>query len=106
MTRQHTNESVLRIALQHADTRKTTIPVGFNYETFSALTIVCLLTAPIVTISRAADSAKPAVGPTKENALQPEKELARATRTNDADAFCRLLELGFRTRDRAGVYQL
>src|SRR5271170_1522517 len=31
-------------------------------------------------------------GPTKENALEAEKELGQALRTNDADAFCRLLD--------------
>lgn len=31
-------------------------------------------------------------GPTKENALAAEKELAQAMRTNDADGFCRLLD--------------
>jgi hypothetical protein len=31
-------------------------------------------------------------GPTKENALEAEKKLGQALRTNDADAFCRLLD--------------
>jgi ketosteroid isomerase-like protein len=31
-------------------------------------------------------------GPTKENALEAEKELGEAMRTNDADGFCRLLD--------------
>ena len=31
-------------------------------------------------------------GPTKENALEAEKELAQAMRTNDADGVCRLLD--------------
>jgi len=31
-------------------------------------------------------------GPTKENALQAEKELGQAMRTNDADGFCSLLD--------------
>ena len=31
-------------------------------------------------------------GPTKENALAAEKELAQAMRTNDANEFCRLLD--------------
>ena len=31
-------------------------------------------------------------GPTKENALEAEKELGQAMRTNDADGFCRLLD--------------
>jgi hypothetical protein len=30
-------------------------------------------------------------GPTKENALEAEKELGQAMRTNDADGFCRLV---------------
>jgi hypothetical protein len=31
-------------------------------------------------------------GPTKENALEAEKERGQAMRTNDADGFCRLLD--------------
>jgi ketosteroid isomerase-like protein len=31
-------------------------------------------------------------GPTKENALDAEKELSQAMRTNDAEGFCRLLD--------------
>ena len=31
-------------------------------------------------------------GPTQENALEAEKELGQAMRTNDADGFCRLLD--------------
>jgi len=31
-------------------------------------------------------------GPTKENALEAEKELGQAMRANDADGFCRLLD--------------
>jgi ketosteroid isomerase-like protein len=37
-------------------------------------------------------SAMAAVGPTKENALASEKELAQAMRTNNADGVCRLLD--------------
>ena len=37
-------------------------------------------------------SATAALGPTKENALDAEKELAEAMRTNDADGVCRLLD--------------
>ena len=37
-------------------------------------------------------TARAAAGPTKENALAAEKELAQAMRTNDADEFCRLLD--------------
>jgi ketosteroid isomerase-like protein len=37
-------------------------------------------------------SAMAAIGPTKENALEAEKELAQAMRTNDADGVCRLLD--------------
>ena len=36
-------------------------------------------------------TARAAAGPTKENALVAEKELAQAMRTNDAAEFCRLL---------------
>ena len=54
--------------------------------------VVGLLIAPAVKISSAAGSAKPAAGPTKENALEAAKELAQAMRTNDADAYCRLLD--------------
>jgi hypothetical protein len=31
-------------------------------------------------------------GPTKENALETEKELGQAMRTNEADGFCRLVD--------------
>ena len=31
-------------------------------------------------------------GPTKENALEAEKELGQAIGTNDADGFCRLVD--------------
>jgi ketosteroid isomerase-like protein len=37
-------------------------------------------------------SATAALGPTKENALDAEKQLAQAMRTNDADGVCRLLD--------------
>jgi ketosteroid isomerase-like protein len=39
-----------------------------------------------------AHTARAAAGPTKENALEAEKELGQAMRTNDADGFCRLLD--------------
>ena len=49
-------------------------------------------------------------GPTKENALMAERELAQAMRTNDADAVCRLLDPDWtvvdgigRLNDRASV---
>lgn len=41
----------------------------------------------------AVSSAKPAAGPTRESALEAEKELGEAMRTNDPDALCRLLDL-------------
>jgi hypothetical protein len=56
------------------------------------LITLCLLIAPVVKISSAAGSAKPAAGPTQENALDFAKELAQAMRTNDPDGFCRLLD--------------
>jgi ketosteroid isomerase-like protein len=40
--------------------------------------------------------------PTKENALEAEKELGRAMRTNDADAFCRLLDPDWAVADGIG----
>jgi ketosteroid isomerase-like protein len=42
-----------------------------------------------------AHPARAAAGPTKENALEAEKELGEAMRTNDADGFCRLLGPGW-----------
>ena len=54
--------------------------------------VVGLLISPGVKISSAAGSANHAAGPTKENALEAAKELAQAMRTNDADAYCRLLD--------------
>jgi len=41
-------------------------------------------------------------GPTKENALEAEKELAQAMRTNDADGVCRLLDLDWAVVDGIG----
>ena len=58
----------------------------------AVLIVVGLLIGPGLKISSAAGSAKPVAGPTKENALETAKELAQAMRTNDADAFCRLLD--------------
>lgn len=56
------------------------------------LIVAGLLIAAIVTVSNGAGSAKPAAGPTKENALEAARELAQAMRTNDPDGFCRLLD--------------
>jgi ketosteroid isomerase-like protein len=41
-------------------------------------------------------------GPTKENALAAEKQLAQAMRTNDADRFCRLLDPDWTVVDGIG----
>jgi ketosteroid isomerase-like protein len=41
-------------------------------------------------------------GPTKENALEAEKELAHAMRTNDASGFCRLLDTDWTVVDGIG----
>jgi ketosteroid isomerase-like protein len=41
-------------------------------------------------------------GPTKENALGAEKELAQAMRTNDADRLCRLLDSDWAVVDGIG----
>jgi ketosteroid isomerase-like protein len=54
--------------------------------------VVGSLIAPTVVISRAAGGAKPAAGPTRENALEAAKQFAQAMRTNDADAVCRSLD--------------
>lgn len=56
------------------------------------LAVVGLIIVPVLAVSSAAGSAKPAAGPTQENALEFAKELAQAMRTNDADGFCRLLD--------------
>jgi Domain of unknown function (DUF4440) len=56
------------------------------------LILVGFLAATLVKVSAAAASANPEAGPTKENALLAAKELAQAMRTNDAEAFCRLLD--------------
>jgi ketosteroid isomerase-like protein len=49
-----------------------------------------------------AHTARAAAGPTKENALEAEKELAQAMRTNDADRFCRLLDPDWAVVDGIG----
>jgi len=49
-----------------------------------------------------AHTARAAAGPTKENALAVEKELAQAMRTNDADGFCRLLDPDWAVVDGIG----
>ena len=54
------------------------------------LSIVGLLIALMV-ISKAAGAAKPAAGPTAENALAAEQEIARAMANNDPDGITRLL---------------
>ena len=54
----------------------------------SMVIVVGLLIAPAVKISSTAGSAERGAGPTQENAL----EAAKAMRTNDADAYCRLLD--------------
>jgi len=59
------------------------------------LIIGLLLIGPTGTFMahKAKAAARPANdGPTKENALEAEKELGQAMRTNDADGFCRLLD--------------
>lgn len=53
--------------------------------------IALLLIAP-AEICRAGDNAKPAAGPTTENALEAEQEIAQALLANDADAVKRLLD--------------
>jgi ketosteroid isomerase-like protein len=65
---------------------------GVNMKRLAMLIAMGLLIASAVKISSAAGSLKPATGPTKENALEAAEELAQAMRTNDADAFCRLLD--------------
>jgi ketosteroid isomerase-like protein len=55
--------------------------------------ILLIASAGIFTAHTARAAAGPAnKGPTKENALAAEKELAQAMRTNDAEGFCRLLD--------------
>ena len=49
-----------------------------------------------------ANTARAATGPTKENALEAEEELAQAMRTNDADGFCRLLDPDWAVVDGIG----
>jgi ketosteroid isomerase-like protein len=56
----------------------------------SIVITVSLLIAPLA-ISAAAESAKPAVGPSEESALATVLEMARAMRENDADGIARLL---------------
>jgi hypothetical protein len=56
-----------------------------------------------------AHSAKAALGsnndgPTKENALDAEKELAQALRTNDGDMFCRLVDPDWAVADGNGGF--
>ena len=54
--------------------------------------IAGLLIVPNVARSNSAGGVKPAGGPTEESALEAARALAQAMRTNDADAFCRLLD--------------
>ncbi len=61
-------------------------------KSLAMLIVLGLLLGPVVKISRAAGATNPAEGPTEENALEAEKELGQAMRTNDADGFCRLLD--------------
>jgi ketosteroid isomerase-like protein len=52
-----------------------------------------IASAGMFTVHPARAAARPANnGPTKENALAAEKELAQAMRANDADGVCRLLD--------------
>lgn len=53
--------------------------------------VVCMLVEP-ASISRAAGHAKHATGPTAENALAADEDLARAIQDNDAGAILRLLD--------------
>jgi ketosteroid isomerase-like protein len=56
-----------------------------------AICIVCLLITPVA-IFRAVGQVRPAAGPTAENALAADEELARAIRNNDAEAILRMLD--------------
>jgi len=58
----------------------------------AVLVLAGWLVVPAVKMSAAAGSGKPAASPTRENALATAEDLARAMRTNDADAFCSLLD--------------
>ena len=57
----------------------------------SMLGLVLGLMVSLLITSVAISEAKPAVGPTAENALAAEQEIARAMANNDADAITRLL---------------
>jgi ketosteroid isomerase-like protein len=57
----------------------------------SAVTFVVVLLIATVEMSWAAGSTNSAAGPTEENALAAEQEVARALLANDADAVGRLL---------------
>jgi ketosteroid isomerase-like protein len=61
-------------------------------QRFAMFMVMGLFMARIMTIAAAAGATNPAAGPTAENALEAEKELGQAMRTNDADGFCRLLD--------------
>jgi ketosteroid isomerase-like protein len=54
------------------------------------LITACFLITPVA-VSRAADAARPAAGPSAANALVAEQEVAQALLANDADAVGRLL---------------
>jgi ketosteroid isomerase-like protein len=57
----------------------------------SALVLVIGLVASLIIAAVAKSEAKPAAGPTAENALAAEQEIARAMRDNDADGIVRFL---------------
>jgi ketosteroid isomerase-like protein len=65
--------------------------------------LLLIATAAMFMVPAAQAATNPASdGPTRETALQTEKELAQAMRTNDADGFCRLLDPDWAVADGIG----
>jgi len=62
-------------------------------KTIAIIGLLLIATATMFMVPSGQAAASPANdGPTRETALQTERELAQAMRTNDADGFCRLLD--------------
>lgn len=72
---------------------RATLIIGFLLITSAGMFVA-------ITVNAAAGQTND--GPTKENALAVEKELAQAMRTNDADGVCRLLDPDWTVVDGIG----
>lgn len=79
------NNAAIQVVVQGPAKNQTII------SRVAMIVIGCMLVEPI-SISNAAGQAKSATGPTAENALAADEELARAIRDNDVDAILRSLD--------------